>query len=740
MAASECFARAARLDPKSLVWPYYLGYAYQALYDDAKAAAAYEQCISIDPNYAPALVSLAGVIREKDPIRAAALCRQSIGMNSGDPRAYLFLGQLANKAGHRSEAIRLLRQAVDIAPHYGQAHEALAEILNTSGTHNEAEIQRRAAKSGQLSPLVNDPVIVDLLSRNRNANYLVNLARRLLAANDYDAALRVLHRAVEVSPKNQTAQEQIGMVLAMSGRLQEAADHFRSILTANRSSTQTQTHLAGVLVDMGKYDEAVVTYNDVLSYRVDDPEALEPAGLLFLAMGRPQDAAPLLEKLAAIKTNDASAQMHFVAALICQKDFEKAVSGYQFAQGLMKNADETLPTFLFELLRILALQKKVAAKDATQLTYSDLSGLADRFSTKRMEREAKALKKPLSTAVDIVLAWAGRGESRRAMTALDSIMPLAERGQISMAKGSIAAMQQRYPEAEHWFSEAVKSDPSSGSAKSNLGAALLAMRRYDEAVTQFREVLKNDPNDANALMNLGMALSALNRLDDAEQTYKNMQNIKGGEAKGLDGLGDVALRRGKVEDALSHLEKAASLAPQDGGILVHLGAVLVRAGRFADAIQRLQKATEDPHVNTDALAGAYVDASTGLAAAARSRRDYAQVERVLRDGLAHAPESAVLANALAWTLATCPDDKFRKADEAIQWASTACQLTNHQHAGCQDTLAAAYGEAGKFDEAVAAEQRAIRLAKATKGGENEVALYERHLQLYKSKKPIRDAD
>ncbi len=54
-----------------------------------------------------------------------------------------------------------------------------------------------------------------------------------------------------------------------------------------------------------------------------------------------------------------------------------------------------------------------------------------------------------------------------------------------------------------------------------------------------------------------------------------------------------------------------------------------------------------------------------------------------------------------------------------------------------DTLAAAYAEAGHFDEAVATARKAVELAAAA--GQNTLAgQIEARLQLYRQQKPFRD--
>jgi tetratricopeptide (TPR) repeat protein len=88
-------------------------------------------------------------------------------------------------------------------------------------------------------------------------------------------------------------------------------------------------------------------------------------------------------------------------------------------------------------------------------------------------------------------------------------------------------------------------------------------------------------------------------------------------------------------------------------------------------------------------------------------------------------------NNLAWLLATHRDARYRNGEEAVRLASRAVELTRSQEAGFLDTLAAAYAEAGRFAEAVAAARRALELADA--GRQNElIAQIQKRLSVYES--------
>jgi len=64
-------------------------------------------------------------------------------------------------------------------------------------------------------------------------------------------------------------------------------------------------------------------------------------------------------------------------------------------------------------------------------------------------------------------------------------------------------------------------------------------------------------------------------------------------------------------------------------------------------------------------------------------------------------------NGLAWFLATDREDRLRNGPEAVKWAQWACQRDNYQSASYIDTLAAAFAECEKWDQAVSTQKLAI---------------------------------
>jgi Tfp pilus assembly protein PilF len=160
-------------------------------------------------------------------------------------------------------------------------------------------------------------------------------------------------------------------------------------------------------------------------------------------------------------------------------------------------------------------------------------------------------------------------------------------------------------------------------------------------------------------------------------------------------LGLWHLHQGDRVRAASQFEIAARLNPQHPEIASNLGDLLALQGHAAEAVEAYRRA------------------------------------------LAEQPDRPGTLNNLAVILSTNSDPKLRDGPAAVQAALRACELTNYTNTGFVFTLAAAYAEAGQFDDAVRVAERARNLALAA----NQQSLAEEidaKLQLFRSGKPSRE--
>jgi cytochrome c-type biogenesis protein CcmH/NrfG len=116
-----------------------------------------------------------------------------------------------------------------------------------------------------------------------------------------------------------------------------------------------------------------------------------------------------------------------------------------------------------------------------------------------------------------------------------------------------------------------------------------------------------------------------------------------------------------------------------------------------------------------------------------------QAVEVLRDGATRHPEALDLIDYLAQLLSTHPDEDVRNGEEAVKWATRVSRGHNDANPRSLMTLATAYAEAGRFDEAVDTAQRALELAERN-GDDRLSSELQRRLTLFLQRKPYHFAD
>ena len=248
------------------------------------------------------------------------------------------------------------------------------------------------------------------------------------------------------------------------------------------------------------------------------------------------------------------------------------------------------------------------------------------------------------------------------------------------------------------FQKAVAIRPDFAQIYFTLGNVLLQKGRVDEAVIQFQKTLELHPDDAQAHFNLGVALHQKGQRDEAILEFQKAVAIRPDFAEAQNNLGNSFLQEGRVDEAITHLRKALDIKPDYAQAHFNLGNALLQKGQVDQAILQFQK--------TLAIQPSVVEARRNLAG-------------------------------IAWRLATSPNPAQRNGTKAIELAEQSDQLDSGGNPALAAILAAAYAEGGRFNEAVAAAQRALRLA-ASQDNAAMVATIQAQLNCYKAGSPFRD--
>ena len=269
--------------------------------------------------------------------------------------------------------------------------------------------------------------------------------------------------------------------------------------------------------------------------------------------------------------------------------------------------------------------------------------------------------------------------------------------------------------------------PTTAADYVNRGNSKYGNRDFDGAIADYNKAIEIDPRHALAYNNRGLARGVKGDLDGAIADYNKTIEIDPHYSQAYFNRGKARDDKGDHDGAIADYTKVIEIDPRYAKAYYNRGNARDDKGDHDGALADYNKAIEiDPR-----LARAYYN--RGAARQARSDLDgaihdynkYIEIEPRDPDGY----------NTLAWLLATAYKDSIRDGKKAVEFARKAAELTKWEDANTLDTLAAAYAEAGNFDEAIKWENKALSFAEFAKTSGDEAR---KHLQLYSEHKPYHE--
>jgi tetratricopeptide (TPR) repeat protein len=193
-------------------------------------------------------------------------------------------------------------------------------------------------------------------------------------------------------------------------------------------------------------------------------------------------------------------------------------------------------------------------------------------------------------------------------------------------------------------------------------------------------------------------------------------------------LANVRQMEGDLDGAVRHAREGLRLSPYYPDAHKNLGLLLARAGRMEESVEELREARRVEPRSTEILR----DLGFELARMGRTDEAIAQYRAALEAD----PRDVDAMGRIAWIRATHADPARRDAAEAVGLAERARGVAGEKNAVVHDILAAAYAEAGRFEDAVRACEKAVELAQGA-GEEKDAARFREHLDLFRAGKPVR---
>jgi protein O-mannosyl-transferase len=148
--------------------------------------------------------------------------------------------------------------------------------------------------------------------------------------------------AVAVTSNNDTAHNNLGIVLSRKGDVDQALLHFEKVREIKPNRRKLNYNMAVALVQKGKIDDAIANYQRELEIQPEFAEAHNNLGILLAQKGRTDEAIAHLQKALEIEPRYPKLHYNLAHVLLQKGQIDDAIIHYQKELQLQPNETEAL--------------------------------------------------------------------------------------------------------------------------------------------------------------------------------------------------------------------------------------------------------------------------------------------------------------------------------------------------------------------------------------------------------------
>ena len=404
-------------------------------------------------------------------------------------------------------------------------------------------------------------------------DYLALLVRE----NMFDEAMTLLNKWYDKLPPDPKVELSYATLLEKMGNDSTALIHY-SRSNMLRPSPRVVYHMAQILINRAKYQDALAVLTLSKSINPIDPEARKLLGIVYYYLH--SDSLALDELLASLALKSDDPETHYYLARVMRRIGleESAYKHAKVSYELGKNPEYGLYLAYLEIIRN---RPKAAIELLKELNLDDrahthtLLGFAYRLlnDTTRalyeLEQAVKLAPNDPKRKRDLVSLYLSTGRDSQAIYLLEDIRKsgMATREDL-MNLALIYAKYNRYHKADTIYQTLYQMDSLDATLLNNWGYTLAESgMNLALAKTLVRKALELDPDNPIFLDSMGWVYFMLDSIDFAYYYIKRAIDLGVNDPEILYHMGVVLNKLGKPKEALKYLKKALQLNPKDEKIL-----------------------------------------------------------------------------------------------------------------------------------------------------------------------------
>ncbi len=473
-------------------------------------------------------------------------------------------------------------------------------------------------------------------------------------------------------------------------------------------SSVVYNNLGSAYVDLRQLERAKEEYQKALVLEENYDEALNNLGAILVVQKKPQEAITYLERALRLRPRFPEGLFNMGNAHHRLKQYEKAIEYYDQALASRPLYPQVYHNRGVSLMELKRYDEALAAYRKAIEQYPKLPDF--QYAAGNTLRESGG-------GDDATASY--RGESQFVTNSLDAYNQIA--GMLYLLK--------RYEEAIPYYEKAIKLKPDSAVFLSNYGACLNETKRFEESLKALDAAIQIQPNLIAAHNNRANTLASLDRSSEAIQEYQKVLQTVPKDLEILFNLGITWMDLSNWKEALNVFNQILTLKPDHPSAKFNLGVVYIKMGKKSEGLQVLRSVVQ--------AASDKASAAGKVGRELYERRIYEESILFLNEFLTYHPDHPLALNQSAWILACAPEKSVRNGPEALRRAQKSCSLFTVPSAAVLDTLAAAWAENGKFNEALTVANQALATAEANKE-ESLIREIKERIALYRSQRAYRE--
>ncbi len=415
----------------------------------------------------------------------------------------------------------------------------------------------------------------------RHAGAFQHLGILAQQRGDFDESVRLLAKAVAITPTDPLLQNNLGNALRSQGNDTEAISAYRAAVASDAGYVNALYNLAGLLHERGSHIESEACYRRVVALEPTDVGAWMGLGMTLLDRGREEDALPCFERAVALRPEDPVCQYNLGNALRTVDRMDDAARAFQRAIAISPEYAEAH----HNLGMVLG-------------SFGDTDGAESEF------REALHYRPDYPVAC---VSLAGILHERGDYVGAESLCRTAlatdpDEVRALRLLGLALRAQERHQEALQTLQRAITVDPGDIDARLCVGELLLEFDRWSEAAEVLEKIIAEHPLNAAAHSALSKAYTRAHRTAAAIEACRKAIAVDADFADAHCNLGLALRKLGDTAGAIEALETAIRIEPDFAEAYNNLGLVYVDAGDMQRGMESFRKALElDPGMAASSL-------------------------------------------------------------------------------------------------------------------------------------------